>query len=123
MREIFRIIGTLPLLVALGAFANDSDRLDLLEQEIRDLKIRILKLESTLSNPSPAETLPAAGEGWRSVANWRKLKTGMGPGEVRKILGEPNRLDGGTVATWRYQNGGKITFISDKAHSWEEPDQ
>jgi hypothetical protein len=41
--------------------------------------------------------------------------------EVRDILGEPARLDGGTVANWIYPNGGHATFYRDKLNQWVEP--
>jgi hypothetical protein len=70
---------------------------------------------------SDADGIEITGEGWKSVSNWRKLKTDMEYDEVRMILGEPHRIDGGGVARWYYQNGGKATFIGDKLQSWEEP--
>lgn len=33
------------------------------------------KLESLVSNPSDNQELVMSGEGWKSVANWRKLTT------------------------------------------------
>jgi len=44
----------------------------------------------------------------------------MPPVEVRGILGEPAKQNGGAFTRWYYQNGG-VTFYEDKLHSWQEP--
>ena len=116
-------IGFLLLAVAFNSYANDSDRVDQLEKEIQGIKLRLSKLESLPSNPSNAQEPVTSGDGWKSVKNWRKLTTDMGTSDVQKILGEPERLDGGAVASWYYQNGGIVTFINGKAFKWEEPRQ
>lgn len=59
--------------------------------------------------------------GWNSLANWRKLATDMKPSAVRKILGEPQKVDGGEIATWYYENEGTVTFMRGKLYSWHEP--
>ncbi len=61
------------------------------------------------------------GDGWKALTNWRSLKSGMSPSDVRAVLGEPDRVKGGDVAFWYYTNGGNVTFISDKVTSWTEP--
>jgi hypothetical protein len=117
------IIGLLSFAVPFNSYANDSDRIDQLEKEIQETKLRLLKLESLLSNPSNAQKPVTSGEGWKSIMNWRKLTTDMSTSDVQKILGEPHRVDGGTVAMWYYQNGGRIMFMSGKVSSWTEPYQ
>lgn len=62
-----------------------------------------------------------ANEGWESLENWRKLEAGQNPKAVEKILGSPERINGGSVATWDYPNGGRATFIQNKVTSWHEP--
>jgi hypothetical protein len=116
-------IGFLSLAVAMNSNADDNDRLDLLEKEIRDLKIRISKLEAPSSKSgSQPEPLPS-GEDWRFIPNWRKLTTSLGPSDVRKLLGEPDRIKGGVVAYWYYHNDGEVTFLNDRVTSWNEPEQ
>lgn len=117
------IIGFLSLAVAFNSYAHDSDRIDQLEKEILETKLRLSKLESLLSNPSNAQEPVKSGEGWKSVSNWRKLTNGMSTSDVQKILGEPDRLNGGTFATWSYQNGGRVTFYQGKIYQWMEPRQ
>lgn len=106
-----------------NANANDSDRIDQLEKEIQEIKLRLSKLESLLSNPSKAEELVTSSEGWKSVMNWRKLTTGMSTSDVQKILGEPHRVNGGTITDWSYQNGGNVIFFEGKVDRWMEPRQ
>jgi hypothetical protein len=121
MIKTIAIVGFLSLAVAFNSYAQDSDRIGQLEKEMQELKLRVSKLESLLSNPGKAHELVPSGEGWKSVVNWRKLATGMDPRDVRQILGEPDRIDGGTIETWQYQNGGTIVFFKGKVDRWMEP--
>jgi len=123
MVKIIAIIGFLSLSVAFNAYANDSDRIDQLEKEIQQIKLRLSNLESLLSNPSIAQTPVTSGEGWKSVMNWRKLTTDMSASDVQKILGEPDRVNGGIFANWFYKNGGTIIFYRGKVSQWTEPQQ
>jgi hypothetical protein len=106
-------------LVAFNSHANDGERISALEKEINAIKLRLAKVEAVEVS---ASALPlATKDGWKLLSNWRTLKTGMSPSEVRGILGEPHRIKGGEIATWYYQNGSSVTFMSDKAYSWTEP--
>ena len=78
---------------------------------------------SYFSSDGDSDETLVSGEGWKYASNWRKLKTGMGYDEVRKILGEPHRIEGGIVAHWYFQNGSNVTFINDELQSWNEPKQ
>ena len=123
MVKTIAIIGFLSLAVAFNANAHDSDRVDQLEKELQEIKLRLSKLESLLSNPSNAQKPVTSGEGWKSIMNWRKLTNGMSTSDVQRILGEPHRVDGGAIASWYYQNGGRITFYEGKVDRWTEPRQ
>ena len=123
MIKTITIIAFLSLGVAFNSYADDSDRIDQLEKEVQELKLRISKLESLLSKTNEEQVLVNPGDGWKSVSNWRKLATDMSYDEVRNILGEPHRIDGGGVAHWYYQNGGRATFVSNRLQSWQEPRQ
>ena len=123
MIKTFTIIVFLLLAVAFNANAQVIDRIDPLEKEVYEIKLRLSKLESLLSNPSKANEHVTSGEGWKSVMNWRKLTTDMDCSAVQKILGEPNRVDGGQIARWYYKNGGGVIFMFGKVDSWNEPQQ
>ena len=115
------LLGFLLLFVAFNANAHESARIDRLEKEIQELNLRLSKLEFSLSNSTKAQELVTPGEGWKSVVNWRKLSTDMETSDVRNLLGEPYRVDGGQIAHWYYQNGGAVTFMSGKVYRWSEP--
>lgn len=115
------IIGFLSLAVALDSTAQESDRITQLEKEVQELKLRISKLESLVTNPSKSQELIKSDEPWRAVANWRKLAVGMSASDVRALLGEPQRVDGGTFQAWSYENRGIVSFAEGKVHSWNEP--
>ncbi|MFV2058868.1 MAG: hypothetical protein ACC707_20590 [Thiohalomonadales bacterium] len=123
MIKTITIIAFLSLGAAFNSYADDSDRINQLEKEVQELKLRISKLESLLSNTSEEQVLVNPGEGWKSVINWRKLTTNMSYDEVRNILGEPHRIDGGRIAYWYYQNDGRATFVNNRLQSWQEPRQ
>jgi outer membrane protein assembly factor BamE (lipoprotein component of BamABCDE complex) len=114
-------IACLPMTVALSSYAQSADRTDQLEREIREIKIRLSNLEAaqgkSIANPKPV----ASGEGWKVLSNWRSLKSGMTLSDVRTVLGEPDRVDGGVVAHWYYANGGTATFVGDELTQWREP--
>ena len=55
------------------------------------------------------------------LSPWRQLKKGMTEAQVRGLLGEPAKVDGGTFANWYYKNSGAVTFYNDTVYSWEEP--
>ncbi len=141
------------LLFSLNCCAHDSDRIDQLEKELRetqerisqvvetlkgkDLQLekelretqeRISKLESILNQQTDEEKSVPAGNGWKSLSNWRKIFTGMRINTVRNILGEPKRINGeyglwgGDWAYWYYENGGKVVFSDGSVHRFSEPD-
>lgn len=115
------LLGCLILTFALNSYARDGDRITQLEKEVQELKLRLSRLESPQSSTNQQQRTIVSGEGWKSLANWRSLKNGMSYDEVRSILGEPNRIDGGTLAQWHYSNRGSVRFFLDKVDQWQEP--
>ena len=121
MIKTILIIVLLSFGIAFNSHADDRDRINQLEKDVQELAHRVSKLESLLGNPNVDQEVATSSEGYKSIANWRKLRTGMGYSDVRKILGEPRHVDGGSIAEWYYPNGGKVIFQRDKAWQWEEP--
>lgn len=107
--------------VAFGSYASDSDRITQLENEVQELKFRLKRLESLQANTSNQQKPVSSSQGWKSLANWRALKKEMAFEDVRAILGEPERIAGGTFTHWYYTNQGEVTFYKDKLDSWSEP--
>ena len=63
---------------------------------------------------------------WQDVQNWRQLRRGMKMGEVRTLLGEPDRVEalGGLSTVWHWDSvHASVEFDgrSGKVHGWSEP--
>jgi outer membrane protein assembly factor BamE (lipoprotein component of BamABCDE complex) len=114
-------IACLPLTFAFSSYAQSGDRTEQLEKEIQEIKLRLSNLEAAQGNQTASPKPVQTGDGWKGLTNWRSLKSGMSPSDVRAVLGEPTRVKGGDVAFWYYANGGEVTFIRDKVTSWTEP--
>jgi hypothetical protein len=117
------VVAFLALAPATNSHAQDIERIAQLEREVQELKVRVSKLESLLNSLNNGEKPVASNEGWKSLANWRKLASNMSMDDVRTILGEPKRIESHTLTFWIYQNDGRVTFISGKLNSWKEPQQ
>ena len=115
------IIVTVALTNSLGCYASDTDRITQLENEVQELKLRITGLESSHNKSNQSQKTIATADGWKNLANWRALKTGMSYDEVRMTLGEPARISGGEIAFWFYPNRGSVSFHSHQLYSWTEP--
>jgi len=111
----------LSLGLASSSHAQDGDRITQLEKEVQELKLRLSKLESLVGNQSKFQEPVTSGEPWKAIANWRKLTVGMSTSDVRTILGEPQRIDGGAFQAWSYENHGIVSFAEGKVRSWNEP--
>ncbi len=102
------------------SYAGLQRRVALLELANADLARRLRVLEARLqSEPSQAQPIVTSTK-WREIANWRQLRRGMRMNEVRELLGEPDRVEGGTVTTWRWPDG-DVRFMDDRVYSWNEP--
>ena len=115
------LVVCLLLTLSFGSMASDSDRITQLEKEVQELKARLRVLETPAPKPIVNNKPTTSTEGWKSLANWRSLKSGMSYDEVRAILGEPTRIAGGNLAFWYYPNRGDVTFREDKLTNWVEP--
>lgn len=100
----------------------ETGELASMEAEIQELKNRILKLESRLSSIKDTGEPVIPNDGWKRLKSWRKLKTGMDYEAVEKLLGPAHRVDGGIIANWYYENGGRVNFFEGSVQRWKEPD-
>ncbi len=115
------VIGLLSVATSFNSFAHDAERLNSLEKEVQELKLRLSNLETPTGRSVDSKKNTVSSDGWKFQINWRSLVTGMSPNEVRALLGEPQQIRGGNVAVWTYQNKGDVTFLGDTLYSWREP--
>jgi hypothetical protein len=95
-------------------------RIEILERANADLERRVRELEAIIqSEPSQGRPIPASNK-WKDLANWRQLRQGMKPDQVRALLGEPESVDGGDFTFWRWP-GAFVIFYEGKLHQWSEP--
>lgn len=99
----------------------EAEEIASVENEIQELKNRIRKLESRLSSVKGTSEPVILDDGWKRIESWRKLKTGMDYDSVERILGPAHRIDGGIIANWYYENGGRVNFYEGSVQRWEEP--
>src|SRR5262245_46685784 len=97
------------------------------EKRLNDLERRVEQLEKQSGRSASAgnrSQVVGGQDGWRRIENWRALKRGMTQAEVRGLLGEPHRVDAGSVTSWYYDYpiGGDLLFAGDgRLHGWSEP--
>ena len=116
------IVLFLSLVASFHSSAHDSDRIEQLEREVQETKQRLSILESKLRDTNDEEELVIADDGWKSVANWRKLTFGMSALSVKNLLGDPHKIDGAKNAVWYYDNGGVVRIIDGNVDRWSEPE-
>lgn len=86
------------------------------------MNLRLSNLELTQPAASSRPKVVETKDGWKYVANWRSLKKGMNPDEVRSVLGEPEKVRAsGSFTHWNYPNRGSITFYEERLDGWAEP--
>lgn len=57
----------------------------------------------------------------KNIKSWAMLRKDFAPEDVKKLLGEPERVTEGVVTTWYYQKGGNVSFIDGKVTKWVKP--
>ncbi len=117
--------------VAAGQDTSTSSlirRIEILERATADLDRRVGALEAVIkSAPSQGQPIPASNK-WQDLANWRRLREGMKMDEVRALLGEPDRVEGGPITFWYWVDANThvyawVNFESGKVMGWTEPRQ
>jgi hypothetical protein len=100
-----------------------DERIRLLEAQILQLNGRVSALEGMLNQAKANQQPIVTGEGWKSKANWRKLKKGMSEDDVRALLGEPESVKAMTFTRWEYGRYGYVEFYDTRGvNGWGEPD-
>ena len=119
---------TAAIVVSVPSIAHGQDkstasliqRVEQLERANAALEQRIHLLESVMQRDSASGRPLGLSNKWRETANWRGLRTGLSMADVRALLGEPERVDGGDITTWRWADG-TATFVLNTLQSWSEP--
>ena len=100
-----------------------DERIRLLEAQILQLNGRVSALEGMLNQAKANQQPIVTGEGWKSKANWRKLKKGMSEDDVRALLGEPESVKAVIFTRWEYGRYGYVQFHDTRGvNGWGEPD-
>ena len=130
MRALFRIAVAAAVAAALlpaAAYGQNATsealirKVDSLQTRTDELESRVAALESLLKAAPARRPAADAAPNPRDIANWRRLREDMSMEEVRSLLGEPEKIDGGTVAYWYYPRSGQVTFVSGRLTQWKEP--
>lgn len=94
-----------------------------LEMQVLNLNSRVLQLEKkledcTTQHKSVIQTVPARKDAWR------KLKKKMSKEQVKKLLGEPDKIDRfSSFEVWNYKEHSKVEFDDDGyVTGWHEPE-
>ncbi len=115
------VIAIVIVLATLFMFGKLSERVWQLEEDVERLKLQITQLTSQTSNANNRQKPHTSIDGWKNLTNWRSLKKGMSYDNVRQILGEPGRIQGGSFTFWIYPDRSSVTFYNDRLDSWTEP--
>lgn len=128
MRIVTIFILLVATLICNGASAQSlEERLRELERRVEQLERKEAERQQTPSG-APRKTSRTAAEPWRQIANWRSLKLGMTDNDVRSILGDPDKVEVGSLVTlwyYEYPKGGRVRFSSSdhRVEGWTEPEK
>ena len=97
--------------------SNLFTELAILKTSVNDLKNQKKKIENT----SVVNNV-ASSDKYKYKSNWRKIRMDMSRNSVRKILGEPDKIEVGVYEKWTYPKG-EVHFSKyfDELKKWEEP--
>lgn len=70
------------------------------------LEERLLKVERLLDEKF-------SDQRWQEPMLWSRIRTGMTEADIRKLLGEPSRIEHAIFTTWYYHKTSK-----DHSHVW-----
>lgn len=95
-------------------------KVDSLQLMVSELESRIAALEN-LVRVTPRGPVVDAAPNARDIGSWRRLSENMTMDDVRSLLGEPEKIDGGSMAVWYYPRGGEVIFMFGRLSRWSEP--
>ena len=61
------------------------------------------------------------------LSSWRQITKGLSRDQVRSVLGEPRKIEGGIFESWFYGGGSymgapsSVSFYLNGVYSWAEP--
>ena len=103
--------------------ADQSSEIKKLETRIAELEKRVEKLEALLETSNTNEI--KFSEKWKNRSLWRQLQVGMSKYQVKNLLVEPRKIDGGAYTKWEYSEASwhsYVRFYDGKLDTWTEPD-
>ena len=119
------VIALIFLCVAFPAPAQvrDDSQKEQLKAQVEDLEARLKDVEGRLARiEKNTKSMPALGAVALPIEKqrWRGLSKSMSREQVRQLLGEPLRVEGGAFEYWYYGRG-SVTFYKNVVNSWREP--
>lgn len=92
---------------------------DYQNNQTKSLKTSSAKNQPIKQTPKTASAVPK--EPAIDLVAWRQIHKNLSPADVRRLLGEPVRIQGGNFSIWSYPNNGSVTFYKEVIYSWVEP--
>ena len=87
-------------------------------------KLQIVNDKSSVHSKPPKNLRDSDndGNGPGSKSSWRLIKKGMTKNQIKKLLGEPDRINNYvTLENWSYHYSGNVTFDDKGVIGWSEP--
>lgn len=114
-------------LITLAFSANAQEAtIEQLNQKIEQLENRVSILESIIANSNKKKSKQANVTAVApKLQSWRKLKKNMTFDDVIDILGEPLRINSGSITYWYYSKDfshSYVSFYQDVVDGWKEPE-
>ena len=119
------------IILVVGCYENQNTikKINDLEQKVNNLEIKLNNIEDGKSKTIPElivnQQQNTNQEKYLDKMNWRKLKRGMSPSQVREILGEPKSIEVDMVITFYKYDCYPICIMSfdkrEKLLAWQEP--
>ncbi|MGA2770344.1 MAG: hypothetical protein ABSG26_05975 [Bryobacteraceae bacterium] len=103
-----------------------KSRVEKLEQLVGQLQRRVADLESQIQERQQREQPIVAKGNWHDIGNWRRLRFGMTMKQVTELLGEPEKVEAGSVLihwSWGVYPFASVDFYAGtgRVEGWSEP--